>query len=139
MMKKLFLILMIPVPILLSSCAEMNSKFDCPMKPGVSCASLDEVNARVDRGEIGSVPAELTYRPVASNYVVNQKQLISPASFNEIGVRKPLRYGESIQRIWVAPFEDTSGNYHQESDIYTIVKPGHWIGYPIKAINNEEE
>ena len=135
-MKKLFLILILPILALLSGCAEMNSKFDCPMRPGVSCRSLDEVNAKVDSGEIGSSSTVLTYHPSTKNISPHQ---IVPRLFSELRVRKPLRYGESVQRIWIAPFEDTAGNYHQESDIYTIVKPGHWIGYPVKAINSNEE
>lgn len=134
------LILILPVIILLSGCAEMNSKFDCPMKPGVSCASLDQVNAKVDRGEIGSSPMpESTYHASVKNSSFSRTRLIEPAYFTSPDVRKPLRYGETVQRIWIAPFEDKSGNYHQESDIYTIVKPGHWIGYPVKSINNDEE
>ena len=46
----------------------------------------------------------------------------------------PLRYGETVQRIWVAPYEDTEGNYHQDSLMYSIVKRGHWIGAPLKSI-----
>lgn len=140
-MKKLWLMLILPIlaPLTsLSGCAEMNSTFDCPMKPGVSCASLDEVNAKVDRGEIGSSSTELPH-PSTKNISLNQTQPTEPPSFSEARWKKPLRYGESVQHIWVAPYEDTAGNYHQESDIYTIVKPGHWIGYPVKAIASDEE
>jgi hypothetical protein len=49
-MKKLLTILL---PMLLASCTNMNAKFDCPMKNGVRCESLDKVNARVDNGEMG--------------------------------------------------------------------------------------
>ncbi len=125
--------------ILLSGCAEMNSKFDCPMKPGVSCSSLDQVNAKVDRGEIGSSTTEPTDYTSVKNNSFNQTQSMKPVYMVSPSVRKPLRYGETVQRIWIAPFEDTSGNYHQESDIYTISKPGHWIDYPVKSINTEEE
>ena len=139
MKNKIFLIVMLPILISLTGCASMNSNFDCPMKPGIMCASLDEVNAKVDRGEIGNEPIELTYHPL-NNKPFHQARLLEPASCDDNPeIRKPLRYGESVMRVWVAPFEDTVGNYHKESDIYTIVKPGHWIGYPVKAINDDEE
>lgn len=137
MVKKLFF--MLPVLISLTGCAGMNSQFDCPMKPGVSCRSLDQVNAKVDRGEITGESTELTYHPRPKYMSSHQTQLTQSVTFSGLQTRKPLRYGESVQRIWIAPFEDTSGNYHQESDVYTIVKPGHWIGYPVKAINGDEE
>lgn len=47
---------------------------------------------------------------------------------------QPLRYGETVQRIWVTPYEDSEGNYHEDSTLYTIVKKGHWIGNPLKAV-----
>jgi len=75
--------------LVLSGCAGMNPKFDCPMKPGIRCESLDQVNDRVNRGEIG-------------------------------------RYAETVQHVWIAPFEDTSGNYHEESNVYSVVEPGYW-------------
>lgn len=133
------IILMLLMMILLGGCAEMNSKFDCPTKPGVSCASLDQVNAKVDRGEIGSSITELTDHTHVKDNSFSQTRLMKPVYIVSPSVRKPLRYGETVQHIWIAPFEDTSGNYHQESDIYTIAKPGHWINYPIKSINGDEE
>jgi hypothetical protein len=39
---------------LLPGCADLNSNFDCLMKPGVVCKSLDEVNSLVDQGKLGS-------------------------------------------------------------------------------------
>ncbi len=65
-----------------SGCAEADSKFDCPMKPGVSCSSLDQVNAKVDRGEIG--------------FLLPQSQLITP----------PLKIIHSIKPIYEAVYMD---------------------------------
>ncbi len=42
----------------LMGCGELNSQFTCPMKPGVSCQSLDQVNTLVDQGKLAqSKPA----------------------------------------------------------------------------------
>jgi type IV conjugative transfer system lipoprotein TraV len=49
---------------------------------------------------------------------------------------EPLRFGETVQRIWIAPYEDTEGNYHQDSLIYAIMKGGHWIGKPVKVVQS---
>jgi len=123
---------------ILTSCAGMNQQFDCPMKGGVRCESLDQVNARVNSGEIGHEGTETVSEKVAFHYSEQTVQWHSPSTDADFYKRKPLRYGETVQHIWIAPFEDTSGNYHQESDVYTIVKPAHWIGYPVKAINEKE-
>jgi type IV conjugative transfer system lipoprotein TraV len=46
----------------------------------------------------------------------------------------PFRYGETVQRIWVAPYTDTENNYHQDSFMYVIIKDGHWVGTPVKSL-----
>lgn len=134
-MKKI--ILLISVALLLNACASTNSQFDCPMKPGIRCESIDSVNARIDRGEIsGNHSLKL-----ASSNEFDSSRSDYPHYFNmsHFGKDEPLRYGETVMRVWVAPFEDKEGNYHQESDIFTITKPGHWIGAPLKTTNIEEE
>jgi len=129
-------VFLLPLIALLSGCAGMNSSFDCPMKPGVRCESLDQVNHAVDRGEIGSVGNGV---PHAASQRTNEMSLVRNQNPKKVLQGEPLRYGESVQRIWVAPFEDISGNYHQESEVYTITQGGHWIGNPIKAVNANEE
>ena len=90
----------------------------------------------MDNGEIGH-DSGLINQSTAERPARNIEKL-SVTSYPNFYQRKPLRYGETVQRIWIAPFEDTSGNYHQESYVYTIVKPGHWLGYPVKATSEEE-
>lgn len=123
----------------LNACSSMNSSFDCPMKSGVRCESLDQVNAQVDRGEIGHEDLKMTafHQPIKSMNENTKQSLYKDAGYLQKG--EPLRYGETVMRIWVAPYEDNSGNYHQESDVYTIVKPSHWISYPPKQSRMSEE
>lgn len=134
-MKKI--LLMISASLLLNACASTNSQFDCPMKPGIRCESIDSVNARIDRGEIGGNHL----LKLASSNAFDSSRSDYPHYLNmaHFGKGEPLRYGETVMRVWVAPFEDKEGNYHQESDIFTITKPGHWIGAPLKTTNIEEE
>lgn len=131
-MKRLQEIFLLILMIGLYGCASMNSSFDCPMKPGVRCESLDQVNAQVSRGEIGHGDLKMTSITAQPN-----KQFFSSQQQSFLG--EPLRYGETVQRIWIAPYEDTSGNYHQESEVYTIAKSGHWIGNPKIALNDDGE
>ena len=131
MMKKLMMLL--PLLMLMSSCAELNSQFDCPMNSGIRCESITSINARVDRGEL---------RECGINSIDNKNFQVMPAytpyPFNVprySSKGEPLRYAETVQRVWVAPFEDKQGNYHQDNDIYTVAKPGKWIGSPLKEID----
>ena len=126
------LIILLPMLIALNSCAEMNSKFDCPQKMGAKCASLDQVNAEVDRGELGNTPCLSCGK--SDNTVYKQQSNETESSSSQ-----PARIHEAVMHIWVSPFEDTSGNYHLASDIYTVAQPGSWSGNPIAAINDDEE
>lgn len=117
---------------LLSACTTMNSNFDCPNKAGVNCKSLDQINAMVDSGQlrgrmqtslvndVGNITNEFQAFPVSATFVPGQ----------------PIRYGETVQRIWIAPYEDTEGLYHQDNLIYSVIKPGAWIGKPVKTVNS---
>ena len=125
----------------LTGCASLNSSFDCPMKPGVMCESLDKVNSQVDSGTLGGTSAvtcstcnkakpTLATLTGASGFTT----LYPLPAFNP---GDPVRYGETILRVWLAPFEDKDGNYYQPDLIYTVVKPGHWLGHPVKAVTGE--
>jgi|HubBroStandDraft_4_1064222.scaffolds.fasta_scaffold968479_2 conjugal transfer pilus assembly protein TraV len=107
--------------LLLTGCSSLNAQFDCPMRPGVHCESLDQVNSRVDRGEIGQ---EKWIKGSTSSWMTS-----ASSSF---------RRHETVLPIWIAPFEDTDGNYHQASEVYTILKPGYWQGHPPKMITSDE-
>jgi len=113
--------------VFLSGCAGLSHNFDCPMKSGIRCESLDQVNAQIDHGEIGNdnLSSQRKFKEVS------QKSMYSIKG-------EPLRYGENVQRIWIAPFEDTAGNYHQASEVFVVTKPGHWIGNPPKETNTSE-
>jgi len=121
----------------LTGCSSLNAQFDCPMKPGIRCESIDSINARVDRGELGQ-PEIKNIMPTASYTPINYKSNFNFSKRNYAPKGEPVRYSETVTRVWVAPYEDTAGNYHQESEIYTISKPGHWIGYPLKATLGNE-
>lgn len=128
-MKKVTLLILLCL--LLNGCSGINSQFDCPMKPGIRCESIDSVNARVDRGEIGggsTLSTTSIIQPISYKHSAYSR-------FSPFKKGEPLRYSETVMRVWVAPFEDKEGNYHQESDIYTITKPGSWIGAPLKAMD----
>ncbi len=103
----------------------MNSSFDCPNKAKGMCNSVDQINTMVDSGQLrGST------QPISE---CGGKEFQPYAITSRFYPGAPLRYGETVQRIWVAPFEDTEKNYHQDSFMYAIIKDGHWIGLPVKS------
>lgn len=105
----------------LVGCSSMNSKFDCPNKPGVNCKSLDQVNDMVDRGAIGrDISVKSTRTPSFYPAYYNNKN-------NLVSLNGSLRGGEQVMKIWVAPYQDVHNNYHNESTIYTVVRKNSWM------------
>ena len=109
---------------LLTGCGTINSEFDCNAPIGVSCKPLSEIHEMVNSGIL-----QKTRGVSASHQAVIETLPIAPQRDSKrIWTSKtPLRSGEQIQRIWIAPFEDKDGNYYAASFVYTVVKPAHWI------------
>jgi conjugal transfer pilus assembly protein TraV len=117
----------------LTACSTMNSSFDCPNKAGVRCKSLDQINDMVNSGQIRGRTQMNAYEVTKT---VGNKEFQSFPTRTPFIPGQPIRYGETVQRIWIAPYEDSEGNYHEDSKMYTIMKGGHWIGRPVKTIHS---
>lgn len=125
-LKPLILIL----PIILTGCSAMNSSFDCDVGSGGKCVPMPTVNEMANRGMFqgsrGRIGRAIDYKlPDVSNYASEKDSL--------------LRLNESIQQVWIAPYEDTSGIYHDASSIYMVAKKGRWTGKPPLAIIEDDE
>lgn len=106
----------------LSGCASMNSSFDCPMKSGNRCQSLDQVNASVDQGEFAEKMPNAPKTDSANVHLVR----IDALTTSDTPSAMPKRHQEAVQRIWVAPFEDSEGSYHGASEVFAVMQTGQW-------------
>lgn len=129
----------------LTGCAEMNSDFTCPMTNGMQCKRIDTVNDMVDQGAIDTTGMDATNSPAGTptHYTpdtnIKPDKVIQPyPNDGEAVPGQPLRYGESVMRLWIAPYEDTQDNYHAPSLVYTVVQSGHWTGIPVQEIKGTE-
>jgi len=118
MKAKFLLFIFIPI-LLLSGCARLQTYSSCENNPK-NCLSLDAVNARVVRGEIGNV------KPIAL-------KKLAPAHFKSLPPltthsKPPARSPEKTLRIWIAPFEDKNHHYHEAHVIDTVVQASDWLG-----------
>jgi conjugal transfer pilus assembly protein TraV len=121
--------------ILLSACAAENSQFNCNRRGTGECASLDQVNQQASQGVFNQAPNASDSQTTALDTPAMGGQSTQTIAQNP---GEPIRYSETVQRIWLSPYEDTNGNYHEPSYVYTVIQPGHWIGVPAKAINDNE-
>ena len=131
MTHKLILIPLLGTIALLSGCAGMNGSFACNKTAEDSCESMSTVNEQTDEGAFaqgnGGTAQSSTVQSAAPGH---------PKGFDVATPQAgaPIRYGESVARIWIAPFEDKAGNYHEPSYVYTVIQPSHWMGAPVKSI-----
>lgn len=108
-MKTLITLLLLPC-VVLTGCAKLNEDFDCPAPSGGSCKRMDEVYDMVNgKGK------SLAVTPARNPLVMDGRP------------GHPVRYGEGVMPLWIAPYEDTDGNYHQANRVYSVVKEGQWM------------
>lgn len=107
------LIITVSLVLIVTGCTSMNSEFDCPNKPGVTCRSLDQVNSMIDKNMIGNDDA------------INKSGTIKTCSAcsytNKISNHKQSYVDEDKVRVWIASYQDVNGNYHEESIIRAVV------------------
>ena len=109
-MRKIFLISLI---FLLMGCASMKKSQVCNIGTDGKCGSLDAVFNKQEK---------------------EKKEVIGYPLSGYAG--SPIRSGENVQQIWLGPYEDEDGNFHEPSYVYTVVKKGIWFGEPAEAIQN---
>ncbi len=101
----------------LTGCIGMGGDFDCNVSSGGRCAPMHHINKMADRGEFQEQNANN-----ASLYIDNKRYSYSPMNLAEM----PMRSNDKVQQIWIGPYEDKQGNYHEPAYVYTVVKKGQW-------------
>ena len=106
----------------LSGCSKMSGTFDCPYGKGVGCRSITEVNQMVNDGKLSGLDSvESTQHKATVAHKCDKQQEIALVDKTKVH-----RMKEEHLKVWVAPFEDEQGNFHEDSVIHTVLKPGSW-------------
>lgn len=115
---------------LLTACSTVSESFDTEATQGVGAKSISQVNAMIDKGEIPGVKAGGDTGDV--NTVITPILSTAPLphasaepivlSDNTVIHRQP----EKVMRIWIAPFQDGSGNFHEASVVHSLQRPSFW-------------
>ena len=100
---------------LITGCATSNEHFDCAYQAGIGCKSITAVNKLLDN-QVSS--KELHHRAV----------IIKPATRGSLTNTKPQvqRITEQRLAIWLAPYQDAAGDFHEGARIHTVLVPGGW-------------
>ena len=129
-LKKISLIILLGS---LAGCAGTNSQFGCHATAGRGCMPVSVVNARANAGYYTEVGPDGKEESLSVNH---RSAYLSDKTAFYLG--EPIRTSEKIQRIWLAPYQDVSNNYHEQSVIYAVLDKPHWAGKPSKEIKETE-
>lgn len=102
---------------------DATSNYSCPAPPGVVCKPMSEVYRSTNQPRTVSAPADAV---AESDAKVAMRTSLPPATFLP-GETRPLRSQPKVLRIWVAPYEDSDGDLHEEHRMYLQVDAGRWM------------
>jgi len=129
-MKKIMLILL---SLTLSACS-MPHQFDCPYKEGARCLSVEEIDKKIDSGEIGDkTESKKSTNPSPKSkpchlFSCTKKEAkkIDESLLKLPGSPSALRTNETILSLWLAPFYTEDGIYHEAHRIHFVAKEAAW-------------
>jgi len=111
----------------LTGCSTALESFDSQATQGVGSKSISQVNAMIDKGQIEGIKGDNESDKVIAPVLVqtpiptfNQETIV--LSDHSVIHRQP----EQHMRIWMAPFQDANGNFHEASVIHTLQRPSFW-------------
>lgn len=100
---------------------EGESKFACKAPDGVTCSSLSGIYANA---VANNLPALRKYRKSEQASTTQSKDVLITGQAASSG--DPLRIQPTVLRIWIAPWEDTDGDLHDQSYLYVVANSGRW-------------
>lgn len=126
-----FNLVVLSILVLTSGCTSLNSKFDCPKSPGISCKSISEINAMVNKGQVGNPNNNKKIIDNLSNSIWDQSLL-----FVDNAPNSQVQKDQGLH-IWMAPYEDSDGNFHEQTYVYAKIKNG--MGAELYSKNTDEK
>jgi conjugal transfer pilus assembly protein TraV len=126
-------LIFLTLAILLSACSTTSETFDCEPGKGVGCRSITTVNKMIDQGHFAYPPQGTA--PLLSPVIASSSQAVSEALPQALSVSEEIvltdktvvqRSPEQHMRVWIAPFQDEGGNFHEGSLVHSVIQTGFW-------------
>jgi conjugal transfer pilus assembly protein TraV len=118
----------------LSGCASSLSGLDatdsygCRAPEGVSCISVSGIYANSSPGGPLSRGQSAPAKPSAGTppiYGASSVALAQPAAPGSTG--NAIRSTPRLLRVWIAPWEDSDGDLHEDGYVHMLVDTGRWL------------
>ena len=99
-------------------------KYACKAPQGVLCTSVAGVYANSVENNLPSQRIEKRPSEPVTKATSPARTMPSPKPLSDSAA---LRASPRILRLWVAPWEDSDGDLHEQSFLYVVVDPGRWL------------
>jgi len=100
---------------------EGESKFACKAPDGVTCSSLSGIYANAVANNLPALRKDGNGEQAATPQTRGALMIGQVASSGD-----PVRIQPKVVRIWIAPWEDTDGDLHDQSYLYVVANSGRW-------------
>lgn len=122
----------IALAVMLSGCASLMSGFGgseryaCKAPEGVTCTSVSGAYANSTHGmpQAAQLPAA---RPPALPAFYGATSIAPGGAGASMASATRIRSNPRLLRVWVAPWEDSDGDLHEEAIVHVIVDSGRWL------------
>ncbi len=111
----------------LAGCSTASESFDSEATKGVGSKSISQVNAMIDQGKIEGIAGDnQAHQVIAPVMVQNPQPNLNPETIVLSDHSVIHRQPEQHMRIWLAPFQDANGNFHEAAVVHTLQRPSFW-------------
>ena len=121
------------VAVTLAGCASSLSgvggteNYGCKAPEGVMCDSVSGVYANSIRGNLRSAPFATPKSPSAAPTVYGATSVALGPSGTPGAAGNAIRSNPRLLRVWIAPWEDSDGDLHEEGYLHVVVDTGRWL------------
>ena len=119
--------------IALSGCASSMSgvggtdSYACKAPEGALCTSVSGVYANSAHGSAQPAKPSVTKATVAAPVIYGAASIAPGHPTASATPGNAIRSNPRVLRVWIAPWEDSDGDLHEEAFIYLIVDTGRWL------------
>lgn len=117
------------IALVLTGCSSMSgldakSNFSCKAPDGILCESMSGIYANAQAKNLpGQKVNKHTQEGAADSPHANETGVMTKPIYSGT----PIRSAPRLLRVWIAPWEDTDGDLHDQSYVYLTIDSGQWL------------
>ena len=100
--------------------------YACKAPEGALCTSVSGVYANSIHGR-SSPSAGASKTPTSSTAAYGASSIVPGASAMTAAPSGAIRSNARVLRVWIAPWEDSDGDLHEEAVVHVVVDTGRWL------------